>query len=109
MNTEEAPNLTKEAVEAHPAAIGDYVLATKYSDGDPQDHWVVGFYSGITASHYNPPRFDVVDGGGKLFRGNGFRRVKKISAERGAWLLKHASDIEFSGKSLWHFVRCSMD
>jgi len=23
---------------------GDYVLATKYRDGDPQDHWAVGFY-----------------------------------------------------------------
>ncbi len=24
--------------------VGDYVLATKYHDGNPQDHWCVGFY-----------------------------------------------------------------
>jgi hypothetical protein len=23
---------------------GDYVLATKWSDADPGDHWCVGFY-----------------------------------------------------------------
>jgi len=23
---------------------GDYVLATKYSDGDPKDHFAVGFF-----------------------------------------------------------------
>ena len=91
-------------------AVGDYVLATKYGDGDPQDHWCVGFYAGLThPDKYNPPRYDVVDGEGKNFRGNGFRRIKKITQERGAWMLKHSKDIELSGKSVWHFARCSMD
>ena len=91
-------------------AVGDYVLATKYSDGDPQDHWCVGFYAGLTnPEKYDPPRYDVVDGEGKNFRGNGFRRIKKITPERGAWMLKHAKDIELSGMSVWHFARCSMD
>jgi hypothetical protein len=90
-------------------AEGDYVLATKYRDGDPQDHWCVGYYAGITAPHYDPPRFDVVDGEGKQFRGNGFRRVEKITPERGAWMLKHARDIELSGLSVWHFATCPMD
>lgn len=89
-------------------AEGDYVLATKYTDGDPQDHWCVGFYAGITAPHYDPPRFDVVDGDGKQFRGNGFRRVEKIAPERGAWMLQHARDIELSGLSVWHFATCFM-
>ncbi len=91
-------------------AVGDYVLATKYGDGDPQDHWCVGFYAGLTnPEKYDPPRYDVVDGEGKNFRGNGFRRIKKITPERGAWMLKHAKDIELSGRSVWHFARCSMN
>lgn len=84
--------------------IGDYVLATKYTDGDPQDHWCVGFYAGITAPHYDPPRFDVVDNDGIRFRGNGFRKVKKISQQRGSWLLKNKEKIELSGVGLWYFV-----
>jgi len=28
--------------------IGSYVLATKYSDGDPQDQFYVGFVAGYT-------------------------------------------------------------
>lgn len=90
--------------------VGDYVLATKYSDGDPQDHWCVGFYAGsANTEKYNPPHYDVVDGNGNLFRGNGFRRIRKITAERGAWLIKHATSIELSGLSLWHFAECPMD
>jgi hypothetical protein len=90
-------------------AVGDYVLATKYGDGHPQDHWCVGFYAGLTnPEKYDPPRYDVVDGEGKNFRGNGFRRIKKITPERGAWMLKHAKDIELSGRSVWRFARCSM-
>ena len=88
---------------------GSYVLATKYNDGDPLDQWAVGIYVGPTAPNYDPPRFDVVDSAGKLFRGNGFRRIKKISTDRGAWILRHALDIQLSGRSLWHFARCRMD
>ena len=89
-------------------SIGSYVLATKYSDGDPMDHWAIGVYSGINALHYNPPRYSVVDDEGNNFRGNGFRRIKKISAERGKWLLERASSIESSGCSLWWWVRQPM-
>ena len=87
---------------------GDYVLATKYSDGDPGDHWVIGFFAGLTATHYNPPRYDVVDGDGKQFRGNGFRRVKKISHERGRWMLEHAQQIEDGSRSVWWWARARM-
>ena len=90
-----------------PADVGDYVLATKYSDGDPGDHWVVGFFDGITASHYDPPRYNVVDSDGNQFRGNGFRRVKTIKPEVGEFLLRHAEKICGSGKSVWHFARMS--
>ena len=87
---------------------GDYVLAAKYDDGDPLDHWCIGFYSGLTGGSCSVPRYDVVDGDGKNFRGNGFRRIKKISPERGKWMLRHAKDIEKSGRSVWHFSMCSM-
>lgn len=80
--------------------LGDYVLATKYNDGDAQDHWCVGFYAGLTNPKYDPPRYDVVDNEGKNFRGNGFRRIEKITFERGAWMLKHAKEIELSGISV---------
>ena len=84
--------------------VGDYVIATKYGDGDPQDHWCVGFYAGVTAPHYDPPRYDVVDAEGNQFRGNGFRRVEKIEAKAGRWMLDNARDIEFSGMSVWDIL-----
>lgn len=70
--------------KANAELVGKYVLATKYSDGDPNDHWVVGFVSGITWHG----RYDVVDAGGQLFRHNGFRRAEEISEEVGAWLVE---------------------
>lgn len=87
-----------------PLEKGDYVLATKYSDGDPQDHWCVGFYDGPTWND----RHVVVDGEGMPFRANGFRRVKRISAERGEWMLAHAKDIDQSMRSVWFWARCPM-
>lgn len=88
---------------------GDYVLATRYADGDPQDHWAIGFFDGLTSPRYNPPRYNVVDSEGAQFRGNGFRRIERIDGVRGAWMLKHARDIELSGRSVWHFATCPMD
>jgi hypothetical protein len=86
--------------------VGDYVLATKYNDGDLNDHWCVGFLRAVM--DYDPFRYDVVDGSGQPFRGNGFRRIKCISAERGAWILANAKDIERSTRSLWFWVRYPM-
>jgi len=90
-------------MKVHPIK-GDYVLATKYSDGDPQDHWAIGFYDRLeNERHY------VVDSSGQQFRSNGFRRVAKIKPERGAWMLAHARDIELSSMSVWNFKRCPMN
>lgn len=83
---------------------GDYVLATKFSDGDPQDHWCVGFYD-----QPDRDRHLVVDAEGKQFRANGFRRVKIISKQRGQWILDHAEDFAFSRRSMWYFARCKME
>jgi len=87
---------------------GDYVLATKYSDGDPLDGWCVGFYKEPYLHCGYDQRHIVVDNDGNSFRANGFRRVKKISKERGEWIIKNQKIIETSGFSMWHFARCSM-
>ena len=84
--------------------IGDYVLATKWDDGDPCDHWVVGFFTGILPKA-SGNRYMVADAEGNQFRGNGFRRIRKISLERGRWLLEHKQEITNGSKSLWSWVR----
>lgn len=81
---------------------GDYVLATKWRDGDPKDHWVVGFFDGMT--EHSEPRYDIVDNNGILMRGNGFRRVEAITAGEGAHLLKNSHLVEMSGISLWEHL-----
>lgn len=66
-----------------PLALGDYVLATKYSDGDPGDAWALGFYAG---------ELDMVkDSAGNNIRGNGYRRVARIRPDVGHWLLNVAA------------------
>lgn len=103
MNTKNTENEASIGESRSTAGLGDYVLATKYHDGDPQDHWAVGIYEREEGGrHY------VVDGAGQQMRGNGFRRVAKISKERGAWLLQHARDIEQSGRSVWGWKRAPM-
>jgi hypothetical protein len=74
-------------------AVGDYVLATKYSDGDPGDGWALGFYAGPLGGTDNglPVRHMVVDGKGENIRGNGFRRVERIRKDVGRWLLTIAA------------------
>lgn len=83
--------------------IGDYVLATKYADGDPGDQWCVGWLTGTTA--HDPPRYDVVDNDGQLFRGNGFRRAERITLWIGKELLRRNADERWelmsSIRSLW--------
>lgn len=86
---------------------GDYVLATKYRDGDPQDHWVVGFFVGMLPKATGD-RFHIADSDGNLFRGNGFRRAKKISAEHGEWLLARKTEIASGSRSLWGWLRQPM-
>ena len=87
--------------------VGDYVLATKWHDGDPRDQWAIGFYSGILPKS-SGERHLVVDDGEQQFRANGFRRVKKISAERGRWILERRHDIEQGTRSLWWWARACM-
>lgn len=86
--------------------IGDYVVATKYADGDPGDQFCIGFYNG-SYDHYGQTRHLVIDGEGKNFRHNGFRRVSPIGSERGSWMVGHLTLIERMRHrfSVWHWFR----
>lgn len=80
------------------AGVGDYVLATKYSDGDPMDHFCVGFVSEYTHHH----RYMIVDNDGNNQRHNGFRRVEKITQDEGRQLVELMPAIgDRRGPSLW--------
>lgn len=85
---------------------GAYVVATKYNDGDPGDHYCVGFYAG-SYTHGSETRHLVVDSCGNLFRHNGFRRVKRVSSRRGNWLVANLALIDRmkDERSVWHWVR----
>lgn len=86
--------------------VGDYVVATKYADGDPGDQFCVGFYNGYY-DHHGQIRYLVVDGEGKNFRHNGFRRAARVGQKRGTWMVEHLSHIEKMKDrySVWHWWR----
>ena len=72
--------------------IGDYVLATKYSDGDPGDAWALGFLTRAEPEGQISRRFYVADSAGNNIRGNGYRRVVgPIRKDVGRWLLNVAA------------------
>jgi hypothetical protein len=87
---------------------GDYVLASKYRDGDPEDQFCIGFYDGSFGDGTGT-RHLVVDSQGKQFRRNGFRRVARSGTERGKWMVKHIKLIEeYRDRfSVWHWWRAS--
>lgn len=79
---------------------GDYVLATKYHDGNGKDQWCVGFFF-----EEKDGRYYVVDGNGSQFRSNGFGRCEKINQEIGDYILQHGQEIESAAVRLWGLVR----
>ena len=79
---------------------GDYVIATKYSDGDPCDHFAVGIFEGKVDG-----RYFVSGNDGQMFRNNGFRKVKKITPAVGALIVENIPLIERSGVSVWKWVK----
>ena len=82
---------------------GDYVIATKYRDGDPMDHFVLGFFDGM--SDHQKPRYNIVDGEGRPFRGNGFRRAQKITQSTGEKILENITSIEHGSITVWEWVK----
>lgn len=86
--------------------VGTYVLGTKFTDGSPQDPWIVGF----VAYHRGLLTYVTTAEPGTAQAGmlRGCRRVKPISANRGRWILAIKSTIEQSHFSLWRWLRVSM-
>ena len=81
---------------------GDYVLATKYDDGDPCDQFCVGSYRKPLTQYTNGVRHDIVDSDGNSFRGSGFRRAEVITQEEGSALVALFPEIsDKPGRSLW--------
>jgi hypothetical protein len=81
-----------------PLAKGDYVLATKYADGDPGDPWAVGFYSEPGPPSGDMLRYRVVHADERIIYGpNGFRRIRRgLRADVGAWLIENSDALERS-------------
>lgn len=75
---------------------GDYVLGTKFTDGDPGDPWAVGIYVD-SYDHFGTIRHRVIHANGELIYGRrGFERVGRISDEYGEWLLSISKHLEAS-------------
>lgn len=93
-----------------PLVKGDYVLATKYRDGDPFDGYAVGFYDSAY-DHFGQVRHMVVNANGEPYRANGFRRAERVSHELGSWILQHRFAIESltaqSPVNMWKFRRAA--
>jgi hypothetical protein len=80
---------------------GDYVLATKWSDGDPRDPFCVGYFHCM-----HDDRYIVVDENGIPFRLGGFRRCEKVSERVGNAIVNAAEFLEKSSAySVWHWRR----
>jgi hypothetical protein len=105
MKADQAEPANKRNCIARVVRHGDYVLATKWSDGDPLDQWAVGFYD---KPIMEGRRHLVTDTDGNQMRHNGFRRVAKISKKRGEFILSNAAIIESASRSLWWWKRRSM-
>lgn len=90
--------------------IDDYVLVTKWRDGDAQDPWCVGFIKEITLMRHNERRYVLSDENGKvIFSCHDRVRMKKISHEKGDFIVKNVKEIELHRYSLWKWVYMPLD
>jgi hypothetical protein len=89
-------------------AFGDYVLATKYGDGDPGDHWCIGWLA-RAYDLFGETRYIVVVAPppqpSTPYRATGFRRCERITKEFGEWAVAHTRMIEQSRWSIWGWRR----
>ena len=84
--------------QGEPLIKGDYVLATKYDDGDPGDPWAVGYYLEPGPPSLDKPRYRVSHADGRIIYGpNGFRRIRRgLRPDVGAWLMHNSAALEAS-------------
>jgi hypothetical protein len=81
-------------------SIGDYVLATKWQDGNSKDHWHVGYFS-----KEDQGRYFVNDSNGKCVRPSGFRKCQKIHPAIGAYLIENSDAISSIKLDLWEYIQ----
>ena len=74
---------------ANSPSIGDYVLATKYSDGDFGDPWYVGFLLAMCGDRFVVGMSDDDPGNCRAYR-----RCEKITGAVGGLLLKISPPLE---------------
>ncbi len=70
------------------ANIGDLVVATKYSDGDPNDPWSVGFVQDIRQNDSGENFYYVGYKNGGLIHPDAMRRCRKVSEKVATRLMK---------------------
>ena len=88
--------------------LGDYVLASKWSDGKLGDPWAIGFVSEIGEVN-GKPRYLIADIDGNLISRTMHRRAERISPTVGAELLilnkKHDWEFNCPMRSIWGMKR----
>jgi len=85
-------------------SLGDYVLASKWSDGKLCDPWSIGILSEIVYV-YDKPRYLIADLDGNLISETMHRRAERISPTVGDELLilnkKHDWEFNCPMRSIW--------
>ena len=94
-----------------PIAIGDYVLATKFTDSHCGDPWAVGYVSEIRTDNRPCGRpYIVANHDGTLIPGVGiyrFGKAKRIGRKTGDFLVRYGAALEslFPARSLYGIIR----
>ena len=73
-------------------ALGDYVLASQWSDADLNDPWRVGYLCQIIYTWNRPPCYVVGEADGTKKDAREYRYVRPITAEEAAARLRAVAD-----------------
>ena len=97
--------------EQPPLQKGDYVLATRWHDGNPCDPFCIGFYaekwSSWSSESGDQIRHYVIYGDETSSHGGSFRRAEAITEEEGKALIALIPEIgDKPGRSLWWHLDC---
>ena len=80
--------------------IGDYVLATKYSDGDSRDVWYIGYIHEILDENRG---YILCDEHG-VVQNRRFRRCGLIHPAVSEYILYHRNEISSFRIGLWNYI-----
>ena len=82
--------------------VDDYVLASKWSDGDPNDPWAIGFVD-KTLPPTSSPRYTLKDADGNPMKFGIFGRAERISEASGYILVVARNIVMQSHYSVWYW------